>query len=120
MSLNVDRKQYANILGPTAGDKIRLGDTEMIIEIEKDFTHYGDEAVFGGGKTVRDGMGQNVTNKRDEGVLDLCITGATIIDHWGIVKADIGIKDGKIVGIGKAGNPDTMDGVTPNNYRCFY
>ncbi|AQX09531.1 urease subunit alpha [Elizabethkingia occulta] len=114
MSLNVDRKQYANILGPTTGDRIRLGDTEMIIEIEKDFTHYGDEAVFGGGKTVRDGMGQNVTNKRDEGVLDLCITGATIIDHWGIVKADIGIKDGKIVGIGKAGNPDTMDGVTPN------
>ncbi|WP_407483089.1 urease subunit alpha [Elizabethkingia meningoseptica] len=114
MSLNVDRKQYANILGPTEGDRIRLGDTEMIIEIEKDFTHYGDEAVFGGGKTVRDGMGQNVNRKRDEGVLDLCITGATIIDHWGIVKADIGIKDGKIVGIGKAGNPDTMDGVSPN------
>lgn len=114
MSLHVDRKQYANILGPTAGDKIRLGDTEIIIEIEKDFTHYGDEAVFGGGKTVRDGMGQNVTAKRDEGVLDLCITGAVIIDHWGIVKGDIGIKDGKIVGIGKAGNPDTMDGVTPN------
>ncbi|WP_106915180.1 urease subunit alpha [Chryseobacterium aurantiacum] len=114
MSLHVDRKQYANILGPTAGDKIRLGDTEIIIEIEKDFTHYGDEAVFGGGKTVRDGMGQNVTAKRDEGVLDLCITGAVIIDHWGIVKGDIGIKDGKIVGIGKAGNPDTMDGVSPN------
>lgn len=114
MSLHVDRKQYANILGPTAGDKIRLGDTEIIIEIEKDFTHYGDEAVFGGGKTVRDGMGQNVTAKRDEGVLDLCITGAVIIDHWGIVKGDIGIKDGKIVGIGKAGNPDTMDGVIPN------
>ncbi|MCS3529360.1 urease subunit alpha [Chryseobacterium sp. JUb7] len=114
MSLNVDRKQYANILGPTAGDKIRLGDTEIIIEIEKDFTHYGDEAVFGGGKTVRDGMGQNVTAKRSEGVLDLCITGAVIIDHWGIVKADIGIKDGKIIGIGKAGNPDTMDGVSPN------
>ncbi|UKB80983.1 urease subunit alpha [Chryseobacterium sp. MEBOG07] len=114
MSLNVDRKQYANILGPTAGDKIRLGDTEIIIEIEKDFTHYGDEAVFGGGKTIRDGMGQNVSAKRDEGVLDLCITGAVIIDHWGIVKGDIGIKDGKIVGIGKAGNPDTMDGVSPN------
>lgn len=114
MSLHVDRKQYANILGPTTGDKIRLGDTEIIIEIEKDFTHYGDEAVFGGGKTVRDGMGQNVTSKRDEGVLDLCITGAIIIDHWGIVKADIGIKDGKIIGIGKAGNPDTMDGVSPN------
>ncbi|WP_300675488.1 urease subunit alpha [Soonwooa sp.] len=114
MSLNVDRKQYANILGPTTGDKIRLGDTDIIIEIEKDYTYYGDESVFGGGKTVRDGMGQNVTKMRDEGVLDLCITGATIIDHWGIVKADIGVKDGKIVGIGKAGNPDTMDGVSPN------
>lgn len=113
MSLKVDRKQYANILGPTTGDKIRLGDTNLIIEIEKDYVHYGDEAIFGGGKTVRDGMGQNVTAKRDEGVLDLCITGATIVDHWEIVKADIGIKDGKIVGIGKAGNPDTMDGVTP-------
>lgn len=114
MSLEINRKQYANILGPTEGDKIRLGDTDLIIEIEKDYTHYGDEAVFGGGKTVRDGMGQNVGNTRDEGVLDLCITGATILDHWGIVKADIGIKNGKIAGIGKAGNPDTMDGVTPN------
>ena len=114
MSLNVDRKQYANILGPTTGDRIRLGDTDIIIEIEKDFTHYGDEAVFGGGKTVRDGMGQNVERTRDQDVLDLCITGATIIDHWGIVKADIGIKDGKIIAIGKAGNPDTMDGVSPN------
>ncbi|MRI62652.1 urease subunit alpha [Ornithobacterium rhinotracheale] len=113
MSLKVDRRQYANILGPTAGDKIRLGDTNIIIEIEKDYVHYGDEAIFGGGKTVRDGMGQNVNAKRSDGVLDLCITGATILDHWGIVKADIGIKDGKIVGIGKAGNPDTMDGVTP-------
>ncbi|MDH0659541.1 MULTISPECIES: urease subunit alpha [Empedobacter] len=112
MSLEVDRKQYANILGPTTGDKVRLGDTNLIIEIEKDFGHYGDESIFGGGKTVRDGMGQNSTKLRAEGVLDLCITRAIIIDHWGIVKADIGIKDGKIVGIGKAGNPDTMDGIT--------
>ena len=112
MSLKVDRKQYANILGPTTGDKVRLGDTNLIIEIEDDFGHYGDESIFGGGKTVRDGMGQNSTKLRAEGVLDLCITRAIIIDHWGIVKADIGIKDGKIVGIGKAGNPDTMDGIT--------
>ncbi|MDM1543563.1 urease subunit alpha [Empedobacter sp. 189-2] len=112
MSLEVDRKQYANILGPTTGDKVRLGDTNLIIEIEKDFGHYGDESIFGGGKTVRDGMGQNSTKLRAECVLDLCITRAIIIDHWGIVKADIGIKDGKIVGIGKAGNPDTMDGIT--------
>lgn len=113
MSLEVDRKRYANILGPTTGDKIRLGDTNLVIEIEKDFGEYGDESVFGGGKTVRDGMGQNATKLRDEGVLDLCITRATIIDHWGIVKADLGVKDGKIVGIGKAGNPDTMNDITP-------
>ena len=111
MSLHVKRTQYANILGPTAGDKIRLGDTELIVEIEKDFANPGDEVKFGGGKTVRDGMGQNATALRDQGVLDLCITGAIIIDHWGIVKADIGIRDGKIVGIGRAGNPDTMDGI---------
>ncbi|WHF51510.1 urease subunit alpha [Chryseobacterium gotjawalense] len=113
MSLEVDRKQYANILGPTTGDKIRLGDTNLIIEVEDDLGIYGDESIFGGGKTVRDGMGQNSTFLRSQGVLDLCITRAILIDHWGIVKADIGIKDGKIVGIGKAGNPDTMDGITP-------
>lgn len=111
MSLKVTREKYANILGPTAGDKVRLGDTDLIIEIEKDYAVYGDEVKFGGGKTVRDGMGQSASALRSQGVLDLCITGAIIIDHWGIVKADIGIKDGKIVGIGKAGNPDTMDGV---------
>ncbi|SDF92216.1 urease subunit alpha [Dyadobacter soli] len=114
MSLIVSREKYANLLGPTAGDKVRLGDTDLIIEIEKDYAVYGDEVKFGGGKTVRDGMGQSATALRSEGVLDLCITGAIIIDHWGIVKADIGIKDGKIVGIGKAGNPDIMDGVDPN------
>ena len=100
--------------GPTTGDKVRLADTELIIEIEKDYTVYGDEIKFGGGKTIRDGMAQSSSATRSEGVLDLVITSAMIIDHWGIVKADIGIKDGKIVGIGKAGNPDTMDGVMPN------
>jgi len=100
--------------GPTRGDKVRLGDTELLIEIEKDYTVYGDEAKFGGGKTIRDGMAQSGTATRKEGVLDFVITSVMIIDHWGIVKADIGIKDGKIVAIGKAGNPDTMDGISPN------
>ena len=100
--------------GPTTGDKVRLGDTELFIEIERDYTVYGDEAKFGGGKTIRDGMAQSATAKRADGVLDFVITGVMIIDHWGIVKADIGIKDGKIAGIGKAGNPDTMEGITPN------
>jgi urease subunit alpha len=114
MSLSINRIKYANMYGPTVGDKVRLGDTELFIEIEKDYTVYGDEAKFGGGKTIRDGMAQSARAKRDEGVLDFVITSVMIIDHWGIVKADIGIKDGKIVGIGKAGNPDTMDGITPN------
>lgn len=113
MSFLVNRIKYANMFGPTTGDKVRLGDTELIMEIEKDFAVYGEEAKFGGGKTVRDGMAQSATATRDEGVLDFVITSVMIIDHWGIVKGDIGIKDGKIVGVGKAGNPDTMDGVTP-------
>ncbi len=100
--------------GPTVGDKVRLGDTDLIIEVEKDHTIYGEENKFGGGKTIRDGMAQSSTAKRDEGVLDFVITSALIIDHWGIVKADIGIKDGRIVGVGKARNPDTMDGVDEN------
>ena len=114
MSAHIRRTKYAGMYGPTTGDKVRLADTELFIEIEKDFTVYGDEAKFGGGKTIRDGMAQSATATRKEGVLDLVITSVMIIDHWGIVKADIGIKDGKIVGIGKAGNPDTMDGITPN------
>lgn len=113
MSLQINRIKYANMYGPTTGDKVRLADTELFIEIEKDFTVYGDEAKFGGGKTIRDGMAQSGTAKREAGVLDFVITSVMIIDHWGIVKADIGIKDGKIAGIGKAGNPDTMDGITP-------
>ena len=111
MSLQINRIKYANMYGPTTGDRVRLGDTELIVEVEKDHTVYGDEAKFGGGKTVRDGMAQSATATRDEGVLDFVITSVLVIDHWGIVKADIGIKDGKIAGIGKAGNPDTMEGV---------
>src|SRR5688572_11706548 len=111
MSFRINRIKYANMYGPTTGDKVRLGDTELFIEIEKDHTVYGDEAKFGGGKTIRDGMAQSARATRDEGVLDFVITSVMIIDHWGIVKADIGIKEGKIFGIGRAGNPDTMDGV---------
>ena len=114
MSTHINRIKYANMFGPTIGDKVRLGDTELFIEIEKDFAVYGEEAKFGGGKTIRDGMAQSARATRNEGVLDFVITNVMIIDHWGIVKGDIGIKDGKIVGIGKAGNPDTMDGVSPN------
>jgi urease subunit alpha len=114
MSLFINRIKYANMYGPTVGDKVRLADTDLIIEVEKDYTIYGEENKFGGGKTIRDGMAQSSTATRDEGVLDMVITSALIIDHWGIVKADIGIKDGKIVGIGKAGNPDIMDGVDAN------
>jgi urease subunit alpha len=114
MSLEINRIKYANMYGPTTGDKVRLGDTDLIIEIEEDHTIYGEENKFGGGKTIRDGMAQSAHAKRSDGVLDFLITGVIIIDHWGIVKADIGIKDGKIAGIGKAGNPDIMDSVDPN------
>ncbi len=114
MSLKINRDRYAAMYGPTTGDKVRLGDTDIIIEIEHDHTVYGDEAKFGGGKTIRDGMAQSSTATREQGVLDMVITSVMIIDHWGIVKADIGIKDGRIVKIGKAGNPDTMDGVDPD------
>jgi urease alpha subunit len=116
MILSIPRRTYADLYGPTKGDRIRLADTDLIIEIEKDFTHYGDEITFGGGKVIRDGMGQSSTAIREtrSGALDLVITNAVILDHWGIVKGDIGIKDGRIVKVGKAGNPDTMDGVDPD------
>src|SRR5216684_833123 len=114
MSLELPRRTYADLYGPTTGDRVRLADSDLIIEIEKDFTVYGDEITFGGGKVIRDGMGQNSTSTRASGVLDLVITNAIIIDHWGIVKGDIGVKDGRIVKVGKAGNPDTMDGVDPD------
>ncbi len=110
--MKISRKDYAQMFGPTTGDKVRLADTELFIEIEKDYTIYGDEIKFGGGKTIRDGMGQSVNTTSKDGDLDLVITNVTIIDYWGIVKADVGIKNGKIVGVGKAGNPDTMEGVT--------
>ncbi|WP_028547316.1 urease subunit alpha [Paenibacillus sp. UNC451MF] len=112
--VQMNRRAYAQMFGPTVGDSIRLADTELWAQIEKDYTVYGEECKFGGGKVIRDGMGQSSRHTRDDGVLDTLITNAAIIDHWGIVKADIGIKDGIIVGIGKAGNPDLMDGVQAN------
>ncbi|RRT78691.1 hypothetical protein BHE74_00032993 [Ensete ventricosum] len=107
----VSRESYANMYGPTTGDKIRLGDTDLYAEIEKDFAVYGDECVFGGGKVLRDGMGQ-ATGYPTSCCLDTVITNAVIIDYTGIYKADIGIKGGNIVAIGKAGNPDVMDCIT--------
>jgi urease subunit alpha len=107
--MKITRQAYAEMFGPTVGDRIRLADTELIIEIEKDFTIYGEEVKFGGGKVIRDGMGQSQRTIKD--AVDTVITNAVILDHWGIVKADIGIKDGRIAGIGKAGNPDIQPGV---------
>jgi urease subunit alpha len=107
----MSRAAYAQMFGPTVGDKVRLADTGLIIEVEKDFTTYGEEVKFGGGKVIRDGMGQS-QRSRHEGAVDTVITNALILDHWGIVKADIGIKDGRIAAIGKAGNPDVQPNVT--------
>src|ERR1700726_110408 len=116
MSLKIPRRTYADLYGPTKGDRIRLADTELIAEVEQDYAVYGDEITFGGGKVIRDGMGQSSTATRESehGALDLVITNALIIDHWGIVKADIGVRNGRIVKIGKAGNPDTQTGVDPD------
>lgn len=111
MSL-VERSRYRALYGPTAGDRVRLADTDLWIEVTDDLCAGGDEVVFGGGKVIRESMGQS-TRSRADGAPDLVITGAIILDHWGVVKADIGVRDGRIVGIGKAGNPDTMDGVDP-------
>ena len=105
----IDKKAYSEMYGPTVGDKVRLGDTELLIEVEKDLTTYGEEVKFGGGKVIRDGMGQSQLTS--DAVVDLVITNALIIDNWGIIKADIGIKDGRIAGIGKAGNPDVQPNV---------
>ena len=111
MTTSLSRAAYADMFGPTTGDRVRLADTSLIIEIEKDFTTYGEEVKFGGGKVIRDGMGQSqISNAK--GAVDTVITNAVIIDHWGIVKADVGLKDGKIFAIGKAGNPDIQKGVT--------
>ncbi len=111
MPYQISRQVYAETYGPTTGDRLRLADTELILEVEYDYTTYGDEVKFGGGKVIRDGMGQS-QKCRSEGAVDTVITNALILDWWGIVKADIGIRDGKIVGIGKAGNPDTQEGVS--------
>ena len=110
MPRDIDRGRYAALYGPTTGDRVRLADTDLVVQVEQDRTVYGDEVKFGGGKTIRDGMGQSATAVD---VPDLVITNALIVDHWGIVKADVGIKDGVIRAIGKAGNPDIMDGVDP-------
>ena len=114
MSKKMNHAEYVGMFGPTVGDKVRLADSELFIEIEKDYTVYGDECKFGGGKTLRDGMGQSSTCGNKEGALDLVITNVVVIDHTGIFKCDVGIKEGKIVGVGKAGNPDIMDGVDSN------
>jgi len=107
----LSRAAYADMFGPTKGDRLRLADTDLILEVEKDFTVYGDEVKFGGGKVIRDGMGQSqVTNK--EGAVDCVITNVVVLDHWGIVKADVALKEGRIAAIGKAGNPDIQPGVT--------
>ena len=107
----ITRSAYAGMFGPTTGDRVRLADTELFIEVEQDLTTYGEEVKFGGGKVIRDGMGQSQVT-REGGAMDTVITNALIVDHWGIIKADIGLKDGRIAAIGKAGNPDTQPGVT--------
>src|SRR5438270_3301611 len=111
MSYRMPRRHYADIYGPTTGDRVRLGDTDLMAEVERDHTVYGDECKFGGGKVLRDGMGQ-AAGISDERALDLVFTNALVIDWTGIYKADVGVKRGRIAGIGKAGNPDVMAGVT--------
>ena len=111
MSVKMKRAIYADMFGPTTGDRVRLADTDLIVEVEKDFTTYGEEVKFGGGKVIRDGMGQSqITNR--QGAVDTVITNALILDHWGIVKADVGLKGDRIAAIGKAGNPDIQPDVT--------
>ncbi len=111
MSSSLPRAAYGDMFGPTTGDRLRLADTALVIEIERDFTVYGEEVKFGGGKVIRDGMGQSQVS-RAQGALDTVITNAVVLDHWGIVKGDVGLKDGRIVGVGKAGNPEIQPGVT--------
>src|SRR5437763_9067168 len=114
MSVRLSRAAYAGHYGPTAGDRIRLADTELVIEVEKDHTVYGDEVQFGGGKVIRDSQGQSpLPSLGGEPPLDLVITNAVVLDYWGIVKGDIGVRDGRIVGVGKAGNPLIQAGVDP-------
>src|SRR3954454_13323561 len=107
---SLSRAAYADMFGPTTGDRIRLADTDLFVTVERDLTIYGEEVKFGGGKVIRDGMGQSQVSQA-EGAADTVITNALIVDHWGIVKADVAIRDGRIAGIGKAGNPDIQPGV---------
>jgi urease subunit alpha len=111
MPTTISRAAYADMFGPTTGDRLRLADTDIIIEVERDFATYGEEVKFGGGKVIRDGMGQSQVMNR-KGAVDTVITNAVILDHWGIVKADVGLKDRRILAVGKAGNPDVQGGVT--------
>ncbi len=111
MAVSLPRAAYADMFGPTTGDRLRLADTALVIEIERDFTTYGEEVKFGGGKVIRDGMGQAQTT-RAQGAVDTVITNAVVLDHWGIVKADVGLRDGRIAAVGKAGNPEIQPGVT--------
>src|SRR5476651_2698930 len=110
MPFVMNRAAYASIYGPTVGDRVRLADTDLIIEVEEDRTIYGEEVKFGGGKVIRDGMGQSQVS-RAGGAMDTVITNALIVDHWGIVKADVGLRDGRIAALGKAGNPDIQPGI---------
>src|SRR5262245_14932473 len=111
MAHDMSHAAYAQMFGPTVGDRVRLADTDLFVEVEKDFTTYGEEVKFGGGKVIRDGMGQSQRSRVD-GAVDTVITNALILDHWGVVKADIGVRDGRITAIGKAGNPDVQPNVT--------
>src|SRR5487761_2073755 len=111
MPARISRATYADMYGPTTGDRVRLADTDLIVQVERDFTTYGEEVKFGGGKVIRDGMGQSQAS-RAEGSADTVITNALILDWTGIYKADVGLRDGRILKIGKAGNPDTQPGVT--------
>src|SRR5947209_18378998 len=110
MPMKMPRAAYADMFGPTVGEKVRIADTDLIVEVEKDLTTYGEEVKFGGGKVIRDGMGQGQA-ARAEGAVDTVITNALIIDHTGIIKADVGLRDGRIAAIGKAGNPDVQPGI---------
>ncbi|WEG17242.1 urease subunit alpha [Alkalihalophilus pseudofirmus] len=112
--MKISKQRYAELFGPTTGDQVRLADTDLWIEIEKDCTVYGEEMIFGGGKSIRDGMGQNGRLTAKDGALDLVITNVIVVDYTGIIKADVGVKNGRVVGVGKSGNPDIMDNVDPN------
>ena len=111
--MRISCERYGALYGPTVGDRLRLADTDLWLEVEEDRCVGGDEAVFGGGKTIRESMGQGTASRAD-GAPDLVITNAVVLDHGGIVKADVGVRDGRIVALGKAGNPDVMDGVHPD------